>query len=234
VVDELLGPLSTVRMMTGIDKKQAAFLEAIAFGVDTVDQAYRRLVATLARFDDPPRPIVFADTWAIVDWMDRLDRLVEACPGLSPRDEAVQDFLNTSSLVDRLRNVYQHPDRELRALVSTRASLWGRLTFQRPVEGGHELVDITPFSRWTEDHPMPADMREQPRAIIDRISLFSPDEKIEIGITGQWEAAVRFGVRLDGAMQASEKPDEGERMIINTWLPVPRQAMWPSLADRLH
>jgi hypothetical protein len=234
VIEELLGPLSAVRLIRGIDPKQAAFLEAIGFGLDTVDLVYRRLAAMLRGLDPAPSPLVFADAWAIVDWMDRIDTLVEHCPGLSPRDEAVRDFLNTSSLVDELRNIYEHPLRELPRLVPSGGSLWGRITWQRRVDGGHELMEITPFSRWREvDERRPADEQEPPRADIDRISLFSPDGAVEIGITGQWEAAVRFGLRLDGALQAGTKPEEGERMDVRLWLPAPSAATWPELEKRL-
>ena len=99
MVEELLGPLSAVRLIRGIDPSQADSLEAIGFGLDTVDLVYRRLAATLRGLDPAPSPLVFADAWAIVDWTDRIDTLVEHCPGLSHRDEAVRDFLNTSSLV---------------------------------------------------------------------------------------------------------------------------------------
>ena len=46
-IEEVLGPFSTVRLIRGIDSRQAAFLEAIGLGLDTVDLVYRRLAATL-------------------------------------------------------------------------------------------------------------------------------------------------------------------------------------------
>lgn len=234
MIEELLGPLSAVRLIHGIEPRQAAFLEAIGFGLDTVDVLYRRLTATLRGLDPAPSPLVFADAWAIVDWMDRIDTLVEQCPGLSHRDEAVRDFLNTSSLVDELRNIFQHPVGEFQSLVPSGGSLWGRLTWQRRALEGHEVMEITPFSRWREvDERRPAGEKESPRADIDRISLFSPDGTVEIGITGQWEAAVRFGLRLDGALQAGTKPAAGERMDIKVWLPAPSAAAWPELEKRL-
>jgi hypothetical protein len=96
------------------------------------------------------------------------------------------------------------------------------------------VIGITPFSRWREvDERRPADEREPPRADIDRISIFSPDGAVEIGITGQWEVTVRFAFRLDGALQAGANPAEGERMDIEVWLPAPSAATWPELEKRL-
>jgi hypothetical protein len=63
----VLGPFSTVRLIRGIDSRQAAFLEAIGLGLDTVDLVYRRLAATLRGLDPALRPLVLADAWAVVD-----------------------------------------------------------------------------------------------------------------------------------------------------------------------
>ena len=234
VTDELLGPLSSVRQVTGLDPRQAAFLEAIGFGLDTVDLVYRRLAATL-RTDGWSIPLIFADAWAIIDWMDRLDGLVVGCPGMQKRDGPVRDFRNTSSLVAVMRDIFQHPRGEISGLIEDRGSLWGRLTWQRPTTSGHEVFEQHPFSRY--EHPgdtrLGAGAAEQPRAPVDRVTLFSPDGEVEIGITGQWEAAVRFAFRLAGAIQIAERPAEGERIAIDQWLPVPADAMYPALADRL-
>lgn len=84
VKDELLGPLSYARSIQGIDKTQAVSLEAIGFAIDAVDVVYRRLTTYLR--DRLPLPtIVFADAWAMIDWMHRLDGLVEGCRGLTQR-----------------------------------------------------------------------------------------------------------------------------------------------------
>jgi len=132
-----LGPLSYARSISGIDGTQAVSLEAIGFAIDAVDVVYRRLT-TYLRDRLPPPTIVFADAWAMIDWMHRLDGLVEGCRGLTPRDEAVQVFLHSSSLVETLRHIYQHPENELRLTAETRRSIWGHLAWQRTVDGGHE------------------------------------------------------------------------------------------------
>jgi hypothetical protein len=233
VTDDLLGPLSAVRTMGGIDPQQAVSLEAIGFGLDVVDMVYRRLAALL-RSSLPPLPLAFADAWVIVDWMHRLDGLVEGCRGLSSRDEAVDDFRNASRLVENLRHIYQHPREELRSTAATRRSLWGHLAWQLEGKDGQEVIQITPFSRWEGgDFRLPAGAELPPRSPVDRVSLFSPDGEVEIGITGQWEVVVRFAYRLDAAVQASERPADGDIMKIQTWLPAPTGATYPDLANRL-
>jgi hypothetical protein len=232
VEDELLGPLSYARSIAGIDKTQAVSLEAIGFAVDAVDVVYRRLT-TYLRNRLPPPTIVFADAWAMIDWMHRLHGLVESCRGLTPRDEAVQEILDSSSLVETLRHIYQHPERELRLTAETRRSVWGHVAWQRMFDGGHEVVQLTPFGRWEGEFRLPAGAEEPPRAPVDRVSLFSPDGEAEIGLTGQWEAAVRFGLRLEGALQASERPAEGEIMKLRAWLPASPNAVYPGIAERV-
>lgn len=232
VEEELLGPLSYARSIDGIDGTQAVSLEAIGFAIDAVDVVYRRLT-TYLRDRLPPPTIVFADAWAMIDWMHRLDGLVEGCRGLTPRDEAVQAFLNSSSLVETLRHIYQHPESELRLTAETRRSIWGHLAWQRTFDGGHEVLQITPFGRWEGEFRLPAGAEERPRAAVDRVSLFSPDGEAEIGLTGQWEAAVQFGLRLEGALQASQRPTEGEIMKVRAWLPPPADAVYPGIADRV-
>jgi hypothetical protein len=231
--DELLGPLSKVRSITDVDSIQMASLEAIGFGIDTVDTVYRRLVDML-RIPTPPTTLAFADAWAIVDWMHRLTGLVEDCRGLTERDEAVRDFLNASRLVENVRHIYQHPAGELRLTAETRRSIWGHLAWQLDHDGlGRMIVAINPFGRWNGEFRNPADADQPLRAQVDRVSLFSPDGEVEIGITGQWESAVRFGLRLDGALQASKRPPTGEIMRIRAWLPTPPGAEYPGLAGRV-
>jgi hypothetical protein len=231
--DELLGPLSKVRSISGIDSIQTASLEAIGFGLDTVDMVYRRLVDML-HSPTPPITYAFADAWAIVDWMHRLTGLVGNCRGLTERDEAVRDFLNASRLVENLRHIYQHPAGELRLTAETRRSIWGHLAWQLDHQGlGRMVVAINPFGRWEGEFRNSADASQPLRAQVDRVSLFSPDGEVEIGITGQWESAVRFGLRLDGALQASERPPTDEIMRIRTWLPAPPEAEYPGLARRV-
>lgn len=134
-----MGPLSYARSIDGIDGTQAVSLEAIGFAIDAGDVVYLRLT-TYLRDRLPPPTIVFADAWAMIDWMHRLDRLVKGCRGPTPRDEAVQVFLHSSSLVETLRHIYQHPESELRLTADTRRSIWGHLAWQRKSDGGHEVV----------------------------------------------------------------------------------------------
>lgn len=218
--------------MKGIDRTQAVSLEAIGFALDVVDAVYRRLTHCL-RARLPPPTTAFADAWAIIDWMHRLDGLVNGCRGLTSRDEAVQDFVRSSSLVEALRHVYQHPASELKLTGESRRSIWGHLAWQRTLDAGHEVVQITPYGRWEGEHRLPAGAEEPPRAPVDRVSLFSPDGAAEIGLTGQWEAAVRFGLRLQGALQTSERPAEGEIMKVRAWLPAPPEAIYPGIAERV-
>jgi hypothetical protein len=222
---ELLGPLSSVRSQTDIDPVQARQLEAIGFGLDTVDAIYRRLVDNLAA---GPRDLLlaFADAWAIIDWVHRLDGLVRGCRGMPGAADGVTEFLNASCLVENLRHLFQHPENELRAAPGSRRSLWGHLGWQHSTGIGiWEVVQITPFGRFSEpDIRQPADFDQPPRAQIDRVSLFSPDEAVEIGLTGQHAAVTRFARRLDAAVQVARHPETGGILKLTVWLPDPGPA----------
>jgi hypothetical protein len=217
---ELLGPLSAVRSVSGIDPQQAVQLEAIGFGLDAVDALYRRLVGSLAA-QAQDLPLVFADAWAMVDWMHRLDGLVAGCRGLPHASEAVLEFRATSSLGENLRHIFQHPARTLQETSSTRRSLWGHLGWQIATNNESRFVAlVTPFGRWDGgDFRQPSDVHLPARAPIDRVSLFSPDGEVEIGLTGQHEAAVRFARRLDAAVQVAERGAPGEILRLRVWLP---------------
>jgi hypothetical protein len=218
-VSDLLGPLSAVRSVADIDPKQIVQLEAIGFGLDTVDSVYQRLAGELAGGAQDVE-LVFADAWAMVDWMHRLTGLVRGCRGI-PRDaEPVQDFLNTSTLVENLRHSFQHPAEALRMTSVSRRSAWGHLGWQHAAAGGHEVHQITPTGRWESgEFRLPTDSDQSPRWPIDRVSLFSADGEVEIGLTGQHEAVVRFANKLEAAVQIAERPHPGEIMRLQTWLP---------------
>jgi hypothetical protein len=215
---DLLGPLSAVRSVSGIDSRQAVQLEAIGFGLDAVDALYWRLVRSL-NLQAQDLPLVFADAWAIVDWMHRLDGLVAGCRGLPQDAEAVVVFRSTSTLVENLRHIFQHPNETLRETSTTRRSLWGHLSWQISDNGVRFVAAITPFGRWEGgEFRRPADSHLPPRAPIDRVSLFSPDGNVEIGLTGQHDAAVRFAGQLDAAVEIADR-EPGEIMRLRHWLP---------------
>jgi hypothetical protein len=226
MTSQLLGPLSAVRNGGAIDSKQAAQFEAIGFGLDTVHAVYCRLASAL-RDDRSDLELVFADAWAIIDWMNRLDRLVAGCRGLRKKEADVIGFRNTSSLVENLRHLFQHPEQELGSMAISGRSLWGHLAWQRLAGGGHEVMVVTPFGRFAgDDYRLPSDHDQPPRAFVDRISLFSPDGAIEIGLTGQHESVVRFAAQLDAAIHvASERSAPGEILRLTTWLPGAGQDM---------
>jgi hypothetical protein len=217
---DLLGPLSAVRSISGIDAKQAAQLEAIGYALDTVDAVYQRLVESIKEGLPESDVLAFADAWSIVDWMQRLDRLVSRCPGLPQRQPEVKAFRESSSLVKNLRHIYQHPEDEIAGVTVSRRSLWGHLSWQRRVAGGHEIMTITPFGRWDGEYDPTSEYEQPPRTEVDRISLFSPDGEVEIGLTGQHEAVVRFASQLDAAVQVARRDARpGIRLDLKTWLP---------------
>lgn len=92
---------------------------------------------------------------------------------------------------------------------------------------------ITPFGRWEGEFRLPAGAEEPPRARVDRVSLFSPNGEAETGLTGQWETAVRFGLRLEEALQTSERLADGEIMKLRAWVPAPPEAVYPGIAERV-
>jgi len=217
----LVRPTSPLRVQPAIDDREAASLDAIAFAANVVDVVYGRLTNALAA-----RPVqveaVFADAWSMIDWIHRLDGLVRSCRGLSKKAEAVIDFLNGSSLVESHRHAIQHPEGTLPATAQSGRSPWGHLcwTIAGPegVGVGYTMVIATPSIRKLDQaHPYRYPDARDPRSPVDWVSLYPADGEAEISLTGQHEALVRFVVRLEAAVAASDPPPAGGILKILSW-----------------
>lgn len=215
----LVDQTSVLRVQSNIDDRQAASLDAIAFGANVIDVVYDRLVAQLG-----PIPVdveaVFADAWSIIDWIHRIDGLVGGCRGLPRNAAAVVDFRNGSSLVESHRHSFQHPAGSLPAAAQSGRSPWGHLcwTWVEPASGGYAVAIATPSMSKLElgktfRYP---DFRV-PRSPVDWVSLYGADGEAEISLTGQRDALVRFIRRLEAAVQASGPGSPGEILRIVQW-----------------
>ena len=210
---QLVAPVSVLRVAAGIDSRQAASLDAIAFSANVIDYQYRRLSQKLILQGGNPAEDAFADAWGMIDWIHRIDRLVSDCRGLPKRAESVRDFRNSSSLVENLRHQVQHPEGTIPTVEKSGRSPWGHLSWVVPNQDGSMTQGIAiPSLRGQGD---PAEFvatypPSAPRGPIDYISLFSANGEYEISLTGQHQALVRFVGRLEeGVMKALAAPRAG-------------------------
>src|SRR5260221_7810281 len=119
---------SPIRVRDDLDRRQAAQLDAIAVASNVIDQIYLRLTNSLDGFIDGDgiEPLL-PDAWGIIDWVHRLDGLVERCRGLSGTLPFVVDYRNSSRLVETHRHSVQHLEGTIPALGDSARSPWGHL-----------------------------------------------------------------------------------------------------------
>src|SRR4051794_16474058 len=130
VSDPLIAIDSPIRIREDLDRQQAAELEAIAVAANVVDVLYRRIVSCIATADTPPgMDELLGDAWGIIDWIHRLDGLVERCRGLSKKLEFVSDYRNASSLVESHRHAIQHLEGTIPAVAGSGRGPWGHMTW---------------------------------------------------------------------------------------------------------
>jgi hypothetical protein len=180
-----------------------------------VDLQYRRL-ATMLLSVGLTRPLaaeeVLPDAWGIIDWVHRLDWLVNNLRGLPKHSAAVVDYLNASSLVENHRNSIQHLKGTIPAIEASGRSPWGHLCWTldlgKTEDGGDKSVVVCAVSsqRGGVDQSYRLPELLPPRGPIDYISLFSADGEAEIGLTGQALSLVRFIERLQEAVAAAGPP----------------------------
>lgn len=213
----LIRPESLLRVRADLDRRQATQLDAIAVAAIVVDLLYRRLVASIERFGASDGiELLLPDAWGMIDWVHRLDGLVERCRGLSPRSQFVIDYRNASRLVENHRHSVQHLEGTLPALERSGRAPWGHMTWtvdRGTVREGHRqfeqrLAASSLIRAVDQEFRMGQVIR--PRTRIDNVSLYSADGEAEIGLTGQHEALVRFVRALEAALAASGPPgDDG-------------------------
>ncbi len=176
-----------------------------------VDLLYRRLTAGLLL--DPRREggaeEALADAWGIIDWAHRLDGLVSACRGLSKKSEGVIDYLHASSLVENHRHAIQHLESTIPAVEASGRSPWGHIGWIVDLGDTFAVVCTVPGLGGGVDQTYRMPEVRPPRGPIDYVSLYSADGEVEIGLTGQHEALVRFIRRLEPAVASAKSGANG-------------------------
>jgi hypothetical protein len=210
---------SPIRVRADLHPRQALQLDAVAVAANMIDFMYTRLAKDLAGPDpEEPKDLdpLLPDAWGIVDWVHRMDGLVRnGWTGTSTRLPFVRDYLDTSSLVENLRHQIQHLEETVPALAPSGRSPWGHMTWIRRLEPGPEgnrrftlrvagsaLIGARdPEFRFGQLRPARTD--------VDYVSLYSGDGTVEIGLTGQHEALLRFIPALEDQLRsATWPPDE--------------------------
>jgi hypothetical protein len=207
---------SPLRLRVDLDQRQAAQLEAIAVVANVIDLLYRRLVDTIRDFK-PERGIevLIPDAWGIIDWVHRLDGLVDRCRGLSPRLSFVVDYRNASRLVENHRHAVQHLEGTLPSLEESGRAPWGHLSWTVlqgiDGQGGEHFAKVVAIPSQLRPEAQSYRMGEVlfPRNPIDNISLYSADGEAEISLTGQHESMVRFLGKLEGALARMVPESDG-------------------------
>jgi hypothetical protein len=174
------------RLPTGIDPKQALFLDGIRHAAEIADLALRRLDAQLtelamahaqsqerSNFTGP-----FLDAWAFVDAVDRLRSLFHLLPGATrtPRKDGGPSFQVFTEGIRNLRNVGDHLAQRADYVVARQGSALGQLswlTVQDAETGtilGCVIIPGTLVNKNAYRLPNPADS-ERLRVPTDRITL---------------------------------------------------------------
>ena len=203
-------------MRVDIDGAQASQLDAIAFCANAIDLLYRRLAnALLAADRDVQAEEVLPDAWGMIDWVHRLDGLVERCRGLSGKSEAVIEYRNASPLVENHRHAIQHLEGIIPVLVASGRSPWGHLCWTVRIPPGpdgnkrFEMRAVGGSLRGAVEPTFRLPAIQTPRGPIDYVSLYAADGETEIGLTGQHDALTRFVRKLEASAATAQPNAKG-------------------------
>jgi hypothetical protein len=209
----LVAPDSPIRVRVDLDRRQGAQLDAIAVVANVLDLLYDRLVDALIRSgpDDSIEEFL-PDAWGMIDWVHRMDGLVERCRGLSGRLPFVIDYRASSKLVESHRHAVQHLEGTIPVLEQSGRAPWGHMSWTVDLGTGPDgrrrfatrvmgssLIGA-PEPTFRIGLPLP------PRTKVDNVSLYSGDGEAEISLTGQHESMVRFISALEAAVARSGPP----------------------------
>jgi hypothetical protein len=141
-IESIIGRESALRKIpSNVEARGRLHLDAIRCCIEAIGLGYARLVhqaviadQTMAPGAAPPLGI-FADSWALVDWVHRMHDLVNHAPGLktSPGKSL---FLRETTSADRLRNAFQHPTGEY-AKAAPDGTPWGTISWVVVVDAHH-------------------------------------------------------------------------------------------------
>lgn len=142
-IEQIIQRDSSLRKIpSNVETNGRLCLDAIRCCIEAIGLSYARLVAGAVAADAatrtpggaPPFPI-FADSWAMVDWVHRMHDLVKHAPGLR-NSSGKQLFLRETASADALRNAFQHPTGEY-AKGTPDGSPWGSISWVFILDATH-------------------------------------------------------------------------------------------------
>jgi hypothetical protein len=201
------------RLPVGLNREQTLCIDGVRVSAEIVDLAHSRLMGHLERLSeaDCPQAIrhellvpAVQDTWAIVDAVHRIRKLVRRMPHVKKSSPPLQVFLRASADVDRLRHIVQHLDTELPRLVSLGASVWGTLSWLVLVDRAVWRIRTCTIAAGTvfdSVHEIGNPAGQTFRQKVDHIVLRSSGEAVDI--SDVYHALAKFVRSMEATLSAT-------------------------------
>ena len=153
--------------------------------IEAMDASFSRLKKTLIEAG-PKGPFdheaIFSDAWAIVDYAERLRKLLEGLPGLDKETPDTASLLKALSKATKLRHYIQHLDREINRQASSGvpAGTWGSLSWIVRL-GSNEFAAVVAIrGTLAKGMSAPVTRAASPEGPLGGVTLSIPDASLEI------------------------------------------------------
>lgn len=167
-----------------IDKRKHVLFNSIEFVFDQIENRYGSLVHAFIRYEEIDKSIGVSIAWDIIDWSDRLRKLLGFGAGLKKKEGWYIEICSHLGCVEDARNFIQHFDRSINANLGASIPPLGHVTALIPVARGFEVKVMNAGSFYIEKgQDFKVGSFKIPKNIespVDHISLFIGEHSVNL------------------------------------------------------
>lgn len=114
---------------TTLTRRAHTILNGIAFVFDQIESRYDLIHAYLLKYPETPRDeVVLGLAWDIIDWVERLRKLLGHGAGLKKKERWYKDAVARLAPAEVIRGQLQHFDRSIEFCLKNQLSVFGHLS----------------------------------------------------------------------------------------------------------
>ena len=133
-----------------VDKRKHVLFNSLEFTFTQIESRYNALVGEFLRYEDTNQSIGVSLAWDIVDWCERLRKLLGLGAGLKKKEQWYVDVFSHLECVEEARHFIQHFDKSINSNLEEAVPPLGHVTALMLSNGGFDVKIMNAGSFYLE------------------------------------------------------------------------------------